>query len=140
MAVRTSGLTVRQHERATLGLRAEFEVADHHRDQVRFNPATSGTGAFVVMATALDVSPGGIGLRSPLFVPRNCEGVVRVLAPGTGNDIIFEHDVKVRRARLDGSDEGYFLGTAFLKASPDIGERVAALTAYAPATKVGGDA
>jgi len=135
-----SGLTIRQHERETLALRAEFVVADVHRAQVRFSSMSGAAEPHVTRGTASDISTGGMGLVCPQFVPRMCEGSIRIYHPkpvSTAADgtpvyeVCFEHRAKVRRVSLASHEPSYALGTAFLDPEPGIEERVAAVLALA---------
>jgi hypothetical protein len=128
-----SGLTLRQHQREEIGLRADFVVAEKHRSQVRFSSASSAPEPHVTTGRALDVSSGGMGIACPQFLPRMCEGRVRVYGPqpiGTAHDgspiheVIFEHDVKVRRVTMRSHEPSYALGLAFIDPAPDIDARV----------------
>jgi c-di-GMP-binding flagellar brake protein YcgR len=134
----TSGLTVRQHEREAFELTVEFVVCEAHREQVRFSPMSSAPEPHVIRGTARDISPGGMGLVCRHFVPRMCEGTVRVFNPnpvGTAADgtpiheVVFEHRVKVRRIALNSHEPTYAMGVAFLDPEPDIDQRVAKLLA-----------
>ena len=128
-----SSLTVRQHERSAVQLIVEFVVADGHREQVRFSGNSTATEPHVVRCTAVDISPGGMGLLCEEFIPRNCEGLVFVFDPSTAStsagrtttyEVIFEHRVRVRRVRLATHEPMYELGVAFVEAEPNIDERV----------------
>jgi c-di-GMP-binding flagellar brake protein YcgR len=140
-----SGLTIRQHERESLGLRIEFVVAEQHRGQVRFSAISGAAEPHVTRGVAADISSGGMGLVCPQFVPRMCAGTVRVFDPtpvGTANDgspiheLCFQHAVRVRRVTLDSHEPEYAIGVAFVDPAADIEERVAAVLAMAP---IGGD-
>jgi c-di-GMP-binding flagellar brake protein YcgR len=135
-----SGLTIRQHERETLSLRAEFVVAEAHREQVRFSSMSNAAEPHVTRGSATDISSGGLGLLCPQFVPRMCEGRVRIYHPkpvGTAKDgspiheVCFEHSVKVRRVILSSHDPEYALGMAFIDPAPDIEQQVTTLLALA---------
>lgn len=124
-----SGLTVRQHERADVSLRIEFILAEPHRGQVRFSSSSNALDPRTLRGTAFDVSPGGMGISFGQFVPRMCEGAVRVLAPGADEaaadrEIVFEHDVKVRRVYLRGPEPTYAVGVSFVDPEPGLDGRV----------------
>ena len=123
----SSGLTVRQHQRATIDLRAEFEISERCRDQVRFNPSAQGGKPWLLTGSALDVSPGGLGVRSFLFVPRQCVGTIRLLAPSDRREVVFAQHAIVRRAKLLPGDQSYLLGPAFPEPGPEIAEQVSSL-------------
>ena len=132
----SSGLTVRHYERETIELTVEFIVCDAHREQVRFSPMSTAVQPHVARGQAVDVSTGGMGLICRQFIPRMCEGTVRVFDPGqTGrgsdgspvHEIVFEQRVKVRRVTLASHEPTYALGVAFIDPDPDINQRVADL-------------
>jgi hypothetical protein len=142
----TSGLTIRQHQRETIALRVEFVVADVHREQVRFSSLSSAVEPHVTRGTAMDVSAGGMGIICEQFIPRMCEGSVRVYDPrpvGTAPDgtpvyeIGFEHRVKVRRVSLASHDPTFAIGLAFLDPAPDLEQRVMRLLELATAASGG---
>lgn len=131
-----SGLTIRQHERETLALRAEFVIGEPHRSQVRFNSMSGAAEPHVTRGVASDISTGGVGLICPQFIPRMCEGSIRIYHPkpvSTATDgtpvyeVCFEHRAKVRRVSLASHEPTYALGTAFLDPEPGVEERVAAV-------------
>jgi c-di-GMP-binding flagellar brake protein YcgR len=128
-----SGLTVRQHERAEIELSVEFVVRQRHREQVRFSPISNAAEPYVTRGKAIDLSSGGMGLICRQFVPRMCDGTVRVFDPipvGKASDgtpiheVIFEHAVKVRRVSMASHEPTYALGIAFVDPEPDIEARV----------------
>lgn len=128
-----SGLTVRQHERKPIVLHAEFAVADAHRQQVCFSPSSPALDAFLVRGTAVDVSTGGMGLELAQFIPKMCEGLVRIFSDtpsGTGvdgqpvYDVIFEHQVKVRRIYMASHEPTYAAGVSFIDPEPGLDDKV----------------
>ncbi|MHC5004922.1 MAG: hypothetical protein ACYTJ0_17580 [Planctomycetota bacterium] len=129
----TSGLTVRQHERQSIDLRVEFAVLDQHRQQVSFSNASSALDSFVIRGRAVDISPGGMGLVFEQFVPKMCEGNVRVFAATPVGktpdgapvfDVIFEHRVKIRRIYMASHEPAYAAGVSFVDAEPGLEELV----------------
>ena len=72
------GLRIRQHERWEIELPVQFVVCDEHRLQVRFSSDSSTADDGGLRGTSIDISPGGLAVASRQFVPRSCEGVVRV--------------------------------------------------------------
>jgi hypothetical protein len=132
----TSGLTVREYEREAFGLNVEFVVCEEHRELVRFSSMSAAPEPHVTCGTAVDISSGGMGIVCRQFVPRMCEGTVRVFDPrpvGTSRDgtplfdVAFEHRVKVRRVALGSHEPTYAIGLAFVDPEPDIDRRVAKL-------------
>ncbi len=131
-----SGLTVRQYERRSIAFDIEFVVADAHRGQVRFSATSAAAGQYVLRGQAADLSTGGMGLILPHFVPKMCEGTVRLygLTPqGTTNDgspifdVIFEHRVKVRRIYMSSHKPLYAVGVSFVDQRPDLAQRIGEL-------------
>ncbi len=132
----TTGLTVRQHERAEFSFEVEFVVAPQFCSQVRFSATSAAQDGKTIRGLAQDISGGGMGMSFGLFLPRMCEGVVRVFDPkpvGTASDgtpihdVAFEHMVKVRRVYLIDDGPTYSVGVSFVDAEPNLGERVEAL-------------
>ena len=64
------GLSVRQHEREKIRLPIEFIVCDEHREQVRFSSSSSAGRPHVIKGMVTDISRGGLGFDSYLFLPR----------------------------------------------------------------------
>lgn len=143
-----SGLTVRHHAREEFGLTVEFTIAPRDRDQVRFSKLSSARSTHVVRGIATDISSGGLGWRSRQYVPRMCEGNIRVFRPGVDpqdsagpEDVIFEHEVRVRRVFMDGDDRTYAVGVAFIDPAEDVGTRIEAIKRVAAeAAQEGADA
>ncbi len=130
-----SGLTVRQHEREGIRVPVALEVCADHATQVQFSAASGALGQRIVRATATDISPGGMGLESRHFLPRMCEGVLRIFDPSSADPtseageppVLFEHRVKVRRVHQISSEPSYALGVAFVDVDADFDRRVDAL-------------
>ncbi|MCH8152462.1 MAG: hypothetical protein IH830_08830 [Planctomycetes bacterium] len=135
----TSGLKVRQHQRHEIELPIEFVVCEEHRNQVRFSASSGAVDHHTVRGRSIDVSPGGIGIVCRQFIPRMCEGSLRLLNPmpiGTSSngmpilEVAFEHRVKVRRIWMDGREPTYLVGLAFADpetVDPNIGDRISKL-------------
>ena len=131
-----SGLRVRQHHRREIELPVEFIVAAEYRDQVRFGSKSSAVNDHTLRGTSVDISPGGMGFTCTQFLPRQCEGVLRVFDPmpiGTRADgrpmleVAFEQHVKVRRVQMTSHEPTYFIGVSFAdpdNVDPEIGNRM----------------
>jgi hypothetical protein len=118
----TQGLQVRRHAREAIELEMEFEIAEPHREQIRFSPNSGALERFITTGLAIDISPGGLGLITRHFVPRMCQGIVRIYRSQKAREVIFEHEVKVRRVSMH--RDGYALGVAFIDPEQGIAERV----------------
>ena len=131
-----SGLRVRQHYRREIELPVEFVVAEEHRHQVRFSASSSAIDDHSVRGMSVDISPGGMGFTCQQFLPRMCEGSLRVFDPlpvGTQADgspileVAFEQQVKVRRVQMTSHEPTYFIGVSFADPDaidPEIGSRM----------------
>lgn len=129
----TSGLTVRQHERREIELPVEFVVAEEHRQQVRLSSSSGADDEYTLRGHSVDISVGGLGFSCRHFLPRACQGLVRVYDPapaGEGQDgspflnVAFEHRVKVRRVQMTSPEPTYFIGLSFIDPDPDIEQRI----------------
>jgi hypothetical protein len=129
MQVKTDkGLIVREHERKAVELPSEFTVCEAHAAQIHFTPESDSIGPHCIACTTVDISTGGAGIESRYFLPRMCEGVVRVYERGGASaerTLLLEEPVKVRRIEMMGRDGRYALGLAFTKRGPDTERRVA---------------
>ncbi|MDX2115850.1 MAG: PilZ domain-containing protein [Planctomycetota bacterium] len=106
-------LVVREHERVRCSLRAVIEPAPEMRDLLRLARGV-GNGSGSVDAELTDCSGGGVGLRSPVYFPKQCVLMVRVPSPdGGAGGHVFEGRVRVQRATMIGREPAYDLGAAF---------------------------
>lgn len=144
----TSGLTTRQYERETADLSVEFVVSAQHRAQVCFSSTSPAADDHTIRGQVVDVSSGGMGLVLAGFVPRMCAGAVRVFSPDPSGhdadgtpvyDVIFEHEVKVRRVRMRDRTPSYDVGVAFLDPEPNIEDRIGRLLTVIDETKAAND-
>ncbi|MCA9297046.1 MAG: hypothetical protein KC983_11025 [Phycisphaerales bacterium] len=138
---RSTGLTIRQHERAAIELDAEFIVGEAHSAQVRFSSSSSAVNKSTVRGIASDVSPGGMGLLLQQFLPRGCEGTIRIYQKAAATDVdaawrdvVFEHQVVVRRVFLDSHKPTYSIGMSFADPGPGLLKQVEALRAMTGAS------
>lgn len=113
--------------RDDLELPMEFEVDERHREQIRFSPESTAADRFVTAGRALDISLGGLGLVTEQFLPRKCEGTVRIFDPQDPRTTLFEHRVKVQRVTMHGHELEYGIGVAFTQPADDLGELIRAL-------------
>ncbi len=110
--------------------------AEEHRVQLRFGVQASAINEYSLRGTSVDISPGGMGFTARQFLPRMCEGALRVFDPmpvGTRPDgtpileVAFEQRVKVRRVQMTSHEPTYFIGVSFAdpnNVDPDIGSRM----------------
>jgi hypothetical protein len=131
-----SGLRVRQHHRREIELPVEFVIAEEHRDQVRFSANSSALDDHTLRGMSVDISPGGMGFTCSEFVPRMCEGHLRVFDPmpvgqrpeGTPIlEVALEQRVKVCRVQMTSEEPVYFIGVSFAdpdSVDADIGNRM----------------
>lgn len=143
----TQGLKIRRDARLEIRLPVEFEIAEPDRAQVMFSPTSGSRAAHLVAGWATDASGGGVGLLLTQFVPRLCAGVIRVFAPGSGEEAglgepLIEHPVRVRRVVMRDHEPTYAVGVAFIDPDPELRDRVAEVLRQAGAAgeEVGADA
>jgi len=135
------GLTVRGSERQRIELPVQFVIADEHRAQVRFSTNSAALDEFAVSGVSFDLSVGGLGFSAVQFLPRHCEGTIRVMShaggtPGSKNIgagdgkpacVRIEHRVKIRRVWMDTKNSMYSIGLAFVDPSPSLESEVRTL-------------
>jgi hypothetical protein len=88
----------------------------------------------LLRVTAVDMSRGGIGLSSPVYLPPSCRLRLEVELPGGGE---FKGAVRVHRAAMSDRKPTYYIGCAFEEADP---ARDAALAGILATLKGGADA
>ncbi len=120
-------LMVRRHERHELVLPAILSVAPEHQSLVRFNPSICERDGWIP-ATLADISPGGLGLVTSVFIPRMSLMRVRVMRGQDERQVL---DVKVRLQRVTMTDRrpAYLLGTAFVELNDEQKSVIQAITA-----------
>lgn len=130
------GLRIRQHERCEIELPVQFIVCDEHSSQVRFSSVSSAVNDGLLQGTSIDISSGGLALASRQFVPRSCEGIVRVFEPAPAETVgdatpnlrpVFEQRAKVRRTRMVSHEPLYKIGLSFIDFCPDFEQKIAVL-------------
>ena len=92
---------------------ARFCIAPEHAPLVRLSTG-SGAREGWIDAGVVDVSSGGIGLVTPVFVPRRCLITIRIRqdeAPDAPT--ILEIGARVQRIVMTDRRPAYLVGTAF---------------------------
>lgn len=111
--VSSRDMLVRRSTRIDIALPARLAIADDHAGQVRFGPEAGAVHGWVD-ADVVDVSAGGLGLISSVFVPRRTLVRIEVI---NGLDPSAEALLKcvgrVQRVVMTDRRPAYFLGAAF---------------------------
>jgi hypothetical protein len=109
-------LVVRQHERLRCDLAARVMVGPESAERVvlSLDGARGGNGAVDVAVRVTDCSRGGLGLQSPVYLPKRCRVMVRVEGVDglEGASGTLELGVTVQRAAMLDRGPTYYLGTA----------------------------
>ncbi|MBX3356885.1 MAG: PilZ domain-containing protein [Phycisphaeraceae bacterium] len=122
----TSGnehLVVRQHDRHECQVAVEVAVSSEHARKVVLS-RTVGDGAGTIQVTMVDISSGGLGLSSNVFLPKGCHLDVRLIraddqAGGSKSArTIFETRVRIQRTAMVDKSPTYYIGTAFISDDP----------------------
>ncbi len=106
MAGNTPELTVRRHERLECEIAGRLRVASQSADAFRLS-RSSGQEWFG--ATVVDVSDGGVGLRTATFVPKACWMEVALDGDSEARPVL----VRVQRVTMLDRTPLYYLGTSF---------------------------
>jgi hypothetical protein len=123
---KTDNLVVRQHERLRCALTAEATIAPEHIGPITLSPlAADASGNF--NPVVVDVSRGGIGLRTKVFLPKQARICVTITDPAIGTPI--STTVRVQRVIMTDRAPTYELGTAFVDPSPGLLQTIAAAIA-----------
>jgi len=120
----------RRHARDAARLPAVFRVGPTHRAQVRITDVSGKADDEPIGVTVVDVSTGGFGWESPLFLPRGCRGTLRLQLPtGAGDAEEIEHEVEIRRVRMSREGDRYSVGASLSNASETSRARIEAFLA-----------
>ena len=104
-------LAVRRTERHDVALRGRFRIADSHASVVRL-AAASGIRNGAIEADVVDISGGGLGLLTPIFLPRRVHVQCQVLLP-TSDRTVFECTGIVSRVVMTDRRPMYLIGLTF---------------------------
>jgi len=109
-------LAVRRHDRRSCDLPGRLRVAERHASQIALSGAvTEADGS--VRLRVIDCGDGGLGLRSPLYLPRGAEATVTLELTENGRAESREFQVRVQRTTMIDRSPAYYLGTSFVDAS-----------------------
>lgn len=112
---KTDNLVVRQHERIRCALTADGAIAPEHTGPIALSPlAADASGNF--NPVVVDMSRGGIGLRTKVFLPKQARIAVTITDPALPEPI--SATVRVQRVVMTDRTPTYELGTSFVDASP----------------------
>jgi PilZ domain len=113
------GLTVRHHDRHELDLKAELVIDPAHVEQVRFTATHAAVvNAATIQVRVRDVSRGGVGVESPIYLPRMTKATVRLFlddplqAGNAGTPL--QRTVRICRCAMINESPAYLLGTQFI--------------------------
>lgn len=121
-------MVVRRFTRHDVAFDAELTIAPEQEQLVQFSAALRGRdGALDVSLT--DVSSGGMGLMSAVFVPRGARVRVRALSPLDHEKTLFEANGEVTRVVMTDRRPGYLIGASYTDRSPAFEERLGAFLA-----------
>jgi len=88
---------------------------------VRPDKSAPGAGG-PVSVRAVDVSLGGVGLKSPLFLPRLCRLTLSLVPPGRTERLTLE--LRVHRVTMLDRAPTYYIGAAFDSVTPEQADAV----------------
>jgi len=132
METAPSQLVVRQHERHTCSFPARGGIDAAQAEQVGIAVQLAGGGAGETACTLTDVSHGGLGLRSAIFLPKTTRLQLHVdLADGQPPVHLA---LKVMRVAMVDRAPTYYLGTSFVDDTAAIAGSLARLVAAAKAS------
>lgn len=109
---------VRRYQRRACDLPCTVSIEGPSREAVQ--PARSLWPTGQIPGRIKDLSPGGAGIRLPIFLPKRTLIRLRVAAPGASithageiDDLLFETLCRVQRIEMIDRTPGYEIGVAF---------------------------
>jgi hypothetical protein len=123
-------LVVRRSTRYEVAWQGEMSVSRQHAALIRFGPSCGGRDGWV-SADIVDFGSGGVGISSPVFVPRRALVRLRMADPsgGSGDGGVLEADLRVQRVTMTDRRPTYLLGTAFAEPPPELVRQIEAMAA-----------
>ncbi len=118
---RYEGLTVRHFDRHALDVPAELVIAPEHGEQVRLTTVSAGVSdPRTLKVTVRDISRGGLGMESAIFLPRMTKAAIRIWVqqPGCERRAV-ERMIRLRRASMCSEQPTYLLGAQFIARDGD---------------------
>ena len=128
-------LVVRQYERHRCDIALRASVDGAHAEQVGIALQTAGIGPGEFAGTLTDVSQGGLGLRTQLFIPKSAKVYISIETADNGLPILAT--LKVMRVAMIDRSPTYYLGTSFVEEGTALADVLARLVRAAqshPAT------
>jgi hypothetical protein len=126
MSSQASDLAVRGSARYQCAIDGAIAVGDEHSKLVKADKSAPGAGG-PVSVRMVDLSHGGAGLRSPLFLPRLCRLSLTLTLPGSIDPITL--GVRIHRVTMMDRSPSYYLGTGFEGLTPEQSEAVSLVVA-----------
>jgi c-di-GMP-binding flagellar brake protein YcgR len=118
-------MAVRRTERHDVALRGRFRIAESHAGIVRLAKA-SGVRDGAIETDVVDISGGGLGLLTPVFIPKRVHVRCQVLLPNS-DQTAFECTGIVSRVVMTDRRPMYLIGLTFDEMSDAARGRLTAL-------------
>ena len=132
MATQNFDLTLRRHDRYVAEHPAEVRVGASCTNLVRITRSML-SNSNCLEVRAIDFSMGGLGMRTPLFLPRGCSLTVKVLFSGP-KPFEFEMPATVQRVGMLDCKPTYYVGCSFDTVDAAGRERVRAMMEHVKAS------
>jgi len=120
------GLQIRHAQRHDAAFDATVRIAPEHAGLIRFSPM-SGAKDDAIPVSVVDVSMGGLGFLSEVFLPRKSTVVVRIEDPRGSGTALLEARLRVQRIRMTDRRPGYLIGAALEDDDPDTERQLTAM-------------
>jgi hypothetical protein len=136
----TDNLVVRQFERLACSLKAAMCVAPAHASAVALSPeVASASGTLALVLT--DISKGGVGLRSPVYLPKGTQVDITLSDPALAGSPFANWTARTRvmRVIMSSRQPTFDLGTALIDATPTDQARLVELMAIVRARGASAD-
>lgn len=117
MSTSATDLAVRGHERYQCSLPAVLAVGAEHAKLIRLDKSAPGAGG-PASVSIVDLSMGGVGIKSPLFFPLTTRLVLHLTPPSGDVTHAIPLNLRVQRVMMLDRSPAYYLGTAFEGLTP----------------------
>ncbi len=124
-----NGLSVRRSARHEVALTGRVRITAEHRSVVRFAPSSGARDGWIEV-DVVDVGTGGVGLFSPIFLPRHADADLEIFGKGGAEDgVLLACRSRVQRVVMTDRRPAYLVGLAFVGHSPETVKKISDLLA-----------
>jgi len=118
----------RQSVRYDVSIRGCASIGPDHLASIHFGAGAGARDGWIDL-DIVDFSSNGVGMISPVYIPRRTQLIVRAYSFGEKPELVLEVPVRVQRVCMTDRRPAYLIGTAFSEPDERASQQIAALLA-----------